>query len=71
MQVIGRYGLARQSSVELDDGATVGTLYTAVKETLHLGDNVDAIIDGSVRDTDSPLRNGDVVYFEPRACEKG
>lgn len=72
MQVTIKFGLGNQITKTYASGSTVGTILSDrnLLAALGAGDNIQAVIDGEVQSSDSPLSAGDVVILEAKAHKK-
>lgn len=67
-----RFGATNELTKEFSEGTTVSQLLSnqSVKATLGFGDNVQAVVNGSILAGNTVLDDGDVVTIESKANSK-
>lgn len=70
MQITIRYGLTKLENITVDGDSTYGEIRSQYSSVLGLPESVDTYVDGNLAEEDNFPRDGDVLTFEKRACEK-
>lgn len=67
-----RFGSTNELTREFAAGTTVGSVLSDrnLQASLGFGGNVQAVVDGQVQQSNSPLTDGDVVTIETKANSK-
>ena len=70
VSVTVRYGLERQVTTSVPEGASIEEVLGRVRAALGFGDNVKALIDGAAQPMTNGVANGDVITVETAANSK-